>query len=465
MQNGNYNGTPIPENTLSILNALKKAVPGANIIYEKGCELADPYMTLDHMVDINGGKGLHGEYFNNINMSGLPVATADYTSINLRTSGDYRFAPGVEMTNFSARYTGTFVADFTGEMNYSIRGNDIWRFTVNGKTIAEQKQPTTMRFGRGMVPQTSFPVVKGRTYTIVIDYAKGETGTAYFAFNISQRKLPDYNEIAAKVASADVIIMVGGLSAQLEGEEMMVTYDGFSGGDRTKIELPEPQLKLLEAVHSTGKPVVFVNCTGSAIGFGAVENQYNALLQAWYGGQAAGIAVADILFGDYNPAGRLPVTFYASTSQLPDFRDYSMDNRTYRYFTGKPLYAFGYGLSYTTFAYGDAKLSKKSVKAGKGVEITVPVTNTGKVDGDEVIQVYVKSLDNPDAPIKALKGFKRVNIPAGTTASVKITLEPDAFAYYSAAIDELAPRAGKYQILYGSSSRDEDLKAVDFLVM
>ena len=417
------------------------------------------------MVDINGGKGLHGEYFNNINMSGLPVATADYTSINLRTSGDYRFAPGVEMTNLSARYTGTFVADFTGEMNYSIRGNDIWRFSVNGKTIAEQKQPTTMRFGRGMVPQTSFPVVKGRSYTIVIDYAKGETGTAYFAFNISQRKLPDYNEIAAKVASADVIIMVGGLSAQLEGEEMMVTYDGFSGGDRTKIELPEPQLKLLEAVHSTGKPVVFVNCTGSAIGFGAVENQYNALLQAWYGGQAAGIAVADILFGDYNPAGRLPVTFYASTSQLPDFRDYSMDNRTYRYFTGKPLYAFGYGLSYTTFAYGDAKLSKKSVKAGKGVDITVPVTNTGKVDGDEVIQVYVKSLDNPDAPIKALKGFKRVNIPAGTTASVKITLEPDAFAYYSAAIDELAPRAGKYQILYGSSSREEDLKAVDFLVM
>jgi beta-glucosidase len=350
MQNGNYSGTPTAANTLSILNALKKAVPGANIIYEKGCELPDPYLTLDHMADINGGKGLHGEYFNNTKMSGAPVATADYTAINLRTSGDYRFAPGVEMTNFSARYTGTFVADFTGDMNYSIRGNDTWKFTVNGRTVAEQKEPTTMRFGRGQVPQASFPVVKGRTYTIAIDYTKGETGTAYFAFNISQRKLPDYAEIAAKVASADVIIMVGGLSAQLEGEEMMVTYDGFSGGDRTKIELPEPQIKLLQAIHSTGKPVVFVNCTGSAIGFGAIENQYNALLQAWYGGQAAGIAVADILFGDYNPAGRLPVTFYASTSQLPDFKDYSMENRTYRYFTGKPLYAFGYGLSYTDFS-------------------------------------------------------------------------------------------------------------------
>jgi beta-glucosidase len=465
MQNGNYSGTPTAENTLSILNALKKAVPGANIIYEKGCELADPYLTLDHMADLNGGKGLHGEYFNNTTMSGAPVATADYTNLNLRTSGDYRFAPGVEMTNFSARYTGTFIADFTGDMNYSIRGNDTWKFTVNGKTVAEQKEPTNMRYGRGQVPQTSFPVVKGRTYTVAIDFTKGETGTAYFAFNLSQRKLPDYNEIAAKVAGADVIIMVGGLSAQLEGEEMQVVYDGFSGGDRTKIELPEPQVKLLQAVHSTGKPVVFVNCTGSAIGFGAIENQYNALLQAWYGGQAAGIAVADILFGDYNPAGRLPVTFYASTSQLPDFKDYSMENRTYRYFTGKPLYAFGYGLSYTSFTYGDAKLSKNSVKAGKGVDITIPVTNSGKLDGDEVIQVYVKSLDNPDAPIKALKGFKRVNIAAGSTASVKITLEPDAFAYYSAAIDELAPRAGKYQILYGSSSRDEDLKTLDFQVL
>lgn len=241
----------------------------------------------------------------------------------------------------------------------------------------------------------------------------------------------------------------------------MVTYDGFSGGDRTKIELPEPQIKLLQAVHSTGKPVVFVNCTGSAIGFGAIENQYNALLQAWYGGQAAGIAVADILFGDYNPAGRLPVTFYASTSQLPDFKDYSMANRTYRYFNGKPLYAFGYGLSYTNFAYGDAKLSKKSVKAGKGVDITVPVTNSGKIAGDEVIQVYVKSLDNPEAPIKALKGFKRVNVAAGATVDVTVNLSDGAFEFYDASIDELSVKPGRYQLLYGGSSLDSDLKAVE----
>ncbi|MBQ2500901.1 MAG: fibronectin type III-like domain-contianing protein, partial [Bacteroidales bacterium] len=175
--------------------------------------------------------------------------------------------------------------------------------------------------------------------------------------------------------------------------------------------------------------------------------------------------VADILFGDYNPAGRLPVTFYKSTSQLPDFHDYNMEGHTYRYFRGEPLYAFGYGLSYTTFEYGDASLSNASIKAGKSVDITVPVKNTGKLDGDEVVQIYVKSLDNPDAPIKSLKGFKRVNIAAGQQASVKITLEPSAFEYYDASIDELSVRPGSYKILYGSSSRDEDLKALDLKVL
>ena len=221
----------------------------------------------------------------------------------------------------------------------------------------------------------------------------------------------------------------------------------------------------MDALHQTGKPVVLVNCSGSAIAFGEVENQYNALLQAWYGGQAAGIAVADILFGDYNPAGRLPVTFYASTDQLPDFMDYNMDGRTYIYFDGKPLYAFGYGLSYTNFTYGQAELSKASVKAGKGVDITIPVTNSGAIDGDEVVQVYVKSLDNPDAPIKALKGFTRVNIAAGQTTTVNISLKSSAFEYYDATVDGLSPRAGKYQILYGSSSMDENLQALDFEVL
>jgi len=469
MQYGNYNGTPIRENQISILQAIRAKVPNANIIYDRACELADEYLTVSHIQNLNGGQGIYAEFFNNVNMSGTPVAKGYYNEVNMRTMGDYRFAEGVEFNNFSARMTGKFVADFTGDLSYNLRGNDTWKLTVNGRVIAEQKEAAQQGAGgmrRGTQPQApSFRVVKGQTYNIQLDYTKGATGSAYLTFDLSQRKLAEFGSVAQKVKDADVIIMVCGISARLEGEEMRVNYEGFSGGDRTRIELPKVQLNLLEAMYKTGKPVILVNCSGSAIGFGAVENQYQALLQAWYGGQAGGLAVADVLFGDYNPAGRLPVTFYKSTDQLPDVEDYNMDSGfTYRYSEGEPLYAFGYGLSYTTFAYGDATLSKKSIKAGGTVDITVPVTNSGNRDGDEVVQIYIKSLDNPDAPIKALKGFKRVNIPAGQTAQVKITLEPKAFEYYDGRIDELAAMPGRYKILYGPSSLDKDLKSLDFTV-
>ena len=268
----------------------------------------------------------------------------------------------------------------------------------------------------------------------------------------------DFGELAAEVADCDAIIVVSGLTARLEGEEMWVTYDGFFGGDRTKIELPAVQQDLVKAMHETGKPVVLVNCSGSAVAFAGIEQDYDALVQAWYGGQAAGLAVADVLFGKYNPAGRLPVTFYASTDQLGDFEDYGMQGKTYRYFEGTPLYAFGYGLSYTTFEYGEAK-----VKGAKHV-VTVPVTNTGSIDGEEVVQIYIKALDNPEAPIKTLKGFKRVSVPAGQTVKVQIELGDKAFEYYDEAADELTVKSGRYQILVGSSSRDEDLKAIDITI-
>ena len=241
--------------------------------------------------------------------------------------------------------------------------------------------------------------------------------------------------------------MVSGISSDIEGE----------GHDRSSIELPEVQQQLLAELDATGKPVVLVNVSGSAIGFGNVESKYDALIQAWYGGQACGQAVADVLFGDYNPAGRLPVTFYASTDQLPDFQDYSMNNRTYRYFKGQPLYAFGYGLSYTTFSYGDAKTAGKA----QNMTLTVPVTNTGKLDGDEVIQVYVKSLDDADAPIKSLAGFARENIAAGQTKTVKVELGKDAFSFYDEKTDGLKFKPGRYAILYGGSSLDKDLKSIE----
>ena len=466
VHNGNYNGTPTPENTVSILEAIRREVPGAEIIYEKGCELADPYMTEVKLGAINDGKGIHADFFNNTKCEGTPVATGDYNAVNFRTYGDYRFADGVNANDFSVRLSGKYVSDYTGVLSYAVRGLGSYKLTVNGKVLEEQQETAGMRVNRrAVIPEKSFPVVAGKSYDIVLEYAKGSEGAAFLAFDFCKRYPAQFAAVAKKAAEADVIIMVGGLSAQLEGEEMMVPYEGFSGGDRTRIELPPVQKGLLDALDATGKPVVFVNCTGSAIAFAEVENEYDALLQAWYAGQATGLAVADVLFGDYNPAGRLPITFYKSTSQLPDFHDYNMEGHTYRYFRGEPLYAFGYGLSYTTFEYGDATLSQASVKAGNSVDITIPVKNTGARAGDEVVQVYVKSLDNPDAPIKSLKGFQRVNIAAGQQASVKITLDKGAFEYYDASIDELSVRPGKYQILYGPSSMDKDLKACAFEVI
>ncbi|MBQ5511200.1 MAG: glycoside hydrolase family 3 C-terminal domain-containing protein, partial [Prevotella sp.] len=253
---------------------------------------------------------------------------------------------------------------------------------------------------------------------------------------------------------ADVIIVIGGISARLEGE----------GGDKATIELPNVQQRLVRAMHETGKPVVFVNCSGSAIAFGSIENQYDALVQAWYAGQGGAKALADVLLGKYNPSGKLPVTFYTSNDDLPDFLDYSMENRTYRYFKGNALYPFGFGLSYTNFTYGKGKLSKSSMKVDGQVTLTVPVTNSGQREGAEIVQVYVKSLDNPTAPIKSLKGFQKLQLAAGETQKAQITLDGEAFEYYDPSIDELSTRRGKYQILYGSSSLDKDLQCLNFEV-
>ncbi len=458
---GNYNGYPSAANTKTILDGIREAAPGAEIIYEKGCDLNAASITTHYVGQINGGKGLHAEYYNTLDWSGSVVASVDYDEpLSLNTTSpalaheDCPWADGVNMTGFSAKYTGSFTADYTGDMVYNVRGSSRYTFKVNGKTIVESQGQGGRGgfggfggFGRGAAAATTFKVEKGKTYDISIELSQPEARSASFSFDIYSRGPVDFDKVVDKVSKADVIVMVSGISSDIEGE----------GHDRSSIELPEVQQELLAKLDATGKPVILVNVSGSAIGFGNVEDKYDALLQAWYGGQACGEAVADVLFGDYNPAGRLPVTFYASTDQLPDFQDYSMQNRTYRYFKGEPLYAFGYGLSYTTFSYGDAKTAGKA----KNMTVTVPVTNTGKIDGDEVIQVYVKSLDDAGAPIKSLAGFARVNIAAGETKTVTIDLNKDAFSAYDEATDGLKFRPGNYRILYGGSSLDSDLKSLD----
>ena len=457
LMNGNYGGTPIDAHKQSILEGIRAAFPNTEVVYDKACELVDEYNTINHIGEFNDGKGILVEFYNNRNFEGEPAASNYYDALNFSTFGGYGFADGVNTNEFCARATGKWTSPFTGNLKYVVSGDNGYKLIVNGKVVEDQKGAAPGRgfgFGRRRaVEYKELPVVEGKTYDIKIEYVKGASPFAMFSAQFCERNLPDVEALAAQFGDVDAWIMVGGISAQLEGE----------GGDKADIEVPAVQQRLIKGLHATGKPVILVNCSGSALAFKPINDDCNAILQAWYGGEGGAQAVGEILNGDCNPSGKLPVTFYASTDQLPDFLDYNMEGRTYRYFRGEPQYPFGFGLSYTTFAYGQGKLSKASVKAGQGVKVTVPVTNTGKRAGDEVVQVYVKSLDNPDAPIKDLKGFKRVSIAPGATAKVTIAIAGDAFSYYDGK-DGLEIKPGKYQILYGSSSADKDLKALDFEV-
>ena len=453
--NGNYGGTPTKEHQHSLLEGIKAAVPNARIIYQKACELNDEYASIHHLQDFNSGKGVKVEFYNNRALDGSPVKTDYYNELNFSTFGAWGFAQGVSKDELSVRVSGQYTSTFTGEMKYTLNTDNGYVLKVNGEVVEENKGGGRRGFGfRRAAEYKSFPVEAGKTYDVTIEYKHGNGQFAMLRGDICERKLVDFTNLANEVKQADAIIIIGGISARMEGE----------GGDKADIELPAVQQRLVKAMHATGKPVIFVNCSGSAIAFGSVEGQYDALLQAWYPGQGGAKALAEVLFGDFNPSGKLPVTFYRSNNDLPEFTDYSMENRTYRYFKGVPQYAFGYGLSYTTFEYGKGKLSKSSMTADGKVTLTVPVTNTGKREGAEIVQVYVKALDYPEAPIKSLKGFQKLFLNAGQTAQAVITLDGESFEYYDPSIDELSTRPGRYQILYGSSSLDKDLQTLDFVV-
>lgn len=298
---------------------------------------------------------------------------------------------------------------------------------------------------RKRLPEEQLIYVPGALYAegFVPKYKKEE---------MKQMKPLDTASLLKQVDHADVVIFAGGISPLLEGEEMKVNVQGFKGGDRTDIELPAIQRQLLKALKAAGKKVVFVNFSGSAVGLEPETQTCDAILQAWYPGEAGGTAVADVLYGDYNPAGRLPVTFYKNVGQLPDYEDYSMKGRTYRYFEGTPLFPFGHGLSYTTFAYGKAE-----VKDGC---LLVPVTNTGSMDGDEVVQLYLNRPDDAGGPRKTLRAFKRVHIPAGATRTVSLPLTEETFNWWDTATNTVHPLKGSYKLLYGGSSDDRALQTM-----
>ena len=454
--NGNYGGTPTAEHTFTLLQGIKEAVPGTEVYYNQGCPLTEGYETISYLKDFNEGQGMYVEFYNNNDLEGEPAATGYYNkALNFSTFGAWGFAEGVSTDKISVRASGKFTAPFTGEMKYTISSDNGYKFIVNGNVVEEANGGARRGFGfRRTAEYKSFNIVEGQTYDVVIEYKRGAGNFAMLNADICERRLIQFDEVAKDVADADVIIVIGGISAQLEGE----------GGDKADIELPEVQQRLIRAMKATGKPVVVVNCSGSAIAFGSVKGEYDALLQAWYPGQGGAQALAEVIFGDYNPGGKLPVTFYESTNDLPDFLDYSMENRTYRYFRGEAQYPFGYGLSYTTFEVGKGKISKKSMATDGEVTVTVPVTNTGKVEGTETIQVYVKALDYDEASIKDLRGFAKLNLKPGETGKVEIVLNGESFQYYDPSIDELSTRPGRYQILYGTSSLEKDLQSFDFVV-
>ena len=453
--NGNYGGTPTKEHTFTLLQGIREAVPGTEVYYSQACPLMEGHQTISYLKDFNDGKGIYVEFFNNNDLEGTPDVTGYYNRLNFSTFGAYGFAEGISTDKVSVRISGKFTAPFSGEMKYTISSDNGYTFKVNGETVETSTGAARRGFGfRRNVEYKSFNVTEGQTYDVVIEYKRGKGNFAMLNADICERRLIQFDDLAKDVADADAIIVIGGISAQIEGE----------GGDKSTIELPDVQQRLIRAMHETGKPVIVVNCSGSAMAFGSVKGCYDALLQAWYPGQGGAQALAEVIFGDYNPGGKLPVTFYESNDDLPDFLDYSMENRTYRYFRGTPQYAFGYGLSYTTFEVGKAKISKKSMKADGSVKITVPVTNTGDREGTETVQVYVKALDYAEAPIKDLRGFAKLNLKPGETAKAEIVLDGESFQYYDPSIDELSTKPGRYQILYGTSSLEKDLKSIDFVV-
>ena len=280
--------------------------------------------------------------------------------------------------------------------------------------------------------------------------------------NIGEEQPINYNETIAKLKGINKVIFVGGISPALEGEEMPVRIEGFAGGDRTSIELPKVQRDFIAALKKAGKQIIYVNCSGSAIALTPETKNCEAIVQAWYAGQEGGTAVADILFGDVNPSGKLPVTFYTDDSQLPDFEDYSMQNRTYRYFKDIPLFPFGYGLSYTTFNIGKAKIIKGT--NGKDDIISIPVTNTGKREGTEIVQLYVKDPKDVEGPQLTLKGFQRISLKPGETAAVKLPLDDKVRELFDVNTNTVHPIDHSLILYYGNSSVKEKLQKAELKV-
>ncbi len=414
---GNYNG--IPSRSTTVLDGIRHQFPDATITFAPGTAFLRGGATVPAAVlsTPEGKPGLNAKYFRGTELHGPPVLTRVDADVNFDFNGEGP-APGLGKEDFSIRWSGTLTPDQSGTYEMGVIGDDGYRLWLDGKLIVEDWSTHA--------PSTKTAAVsleKGRKYALKLEYFQAGGGAVARLIWTPPGESP-LPQALATTKNADLVIAVVGINSDLEGEESSIDIPGFKGGDRTTLDLPQEEEGLLKAVKAQGKPLVVVLMNGSALAVNWANQNANAILEAWYPGEEGGTAVAETLAGVNNPAGRLPVTFYTATDQLPPFDDYDMKNRTYRYFNGQPLYPFGYGLSYSQFAYTDLRISAPTLKAGDSLTADADVRNTGNHDGDEVAQLYLTFPSVPGAPLRALRGFTRVHLVAGATEHVHFTLSP-----------------------------------------
>ncbi|RDI99254.1 beta-glucosidase [Dyella solisilvae] len=468
---GNYHGTPAAP--VTVLEGIRRALPQAEISYAKGASLVEGFDSKGEgeLVAANylrpsanaSEHGLKGEYFRGADFSTSPVLTRIDDKIgfswdhsaptdDLVMQGELPVDQALDANHFSARWTGQLLPPVSGRYELSAVASGGYRLYLDGHLLLDAWNPDVTRHE----PHATVELQAGKAVDIRLEYAKGDHNPdVRLAWRLPGAK-PPFEEAMDAAHKADAIVFVGGLTSDIEGEEMKVNYPGFAGGDRTDLRLPATQQKLLEALRATGKPVVLVLTSGSALAVDWAQQHVRGIVLAWYPGQRGGDAVADVLFGKVNPSGRLPVTFYKEGQALPAFDDYRMDGRTYRYFQGQPLYAFGHGLSYTSFAYSNLALDKATVGKDGRLGVTLKVKNTGQRAGDEVVQLYLRSAHGgPWRPVRELHGFQRVSLAPGEEKQVRFEVTPRAdLRYYDDKQHTYAVDPGRYEVQIGASSAD-----------
>jgi beta-glucosidase len=437
---GNYNG--IPTAPITPLEGIRRKLGSATrVIYARGSELAAnvpnfepiPATALFTTNDANRKSGLTAEYYASCDFDGKPHrpraraasnpgVKPSFTRIDPQIDFEWwENAPRADMNpdDFGVSWTGYVTAPVSGTYQIGAIGMNAWELSIDGKQLVQFSG-----IHEGAYRYAPVELKAGNLYPIRLDYHEF-SNDASIKLVWSSPTVSSTADAVAATKKADAVILVLGLSPRLEGEEMKVPVEGFAGGDRVSLGIPRTQEELMQAVAATGKPVVLVLLNGSAVSVNWAAEHIPAIVEAWYPGQAGGAAIADVLFGDYNPAGRLPVTFYKSADQLPPFSDYSMKGRTYRFFTGEPLFPFGYGLSYTTFSYRNLSLPKQATTGGE-VKVSVEVENTGTRAGEEVVELYLKRVGA--GPIRSLEAFELVSLSAKERKTVQFTLQPRQFA-------------------------------------